>query len=83
MARLWQPNPRSWADPAEDPAVGGTVAWPMPAVLAQAVAGLISPVIPFAGAVLAYAMAEQDQGTFLLGAGLVHVLLVLTLLPGG
>ena len=52
-------------------------------VLALAVAGLISPVIPFAGAVLAYAMAEQDQGTFLLGAGLVHVLLVLTLLPGG
>ena len=83
MARLWQPNPRSWVDPAEDPAVGGTVAWPMPAVLALAVAGLISPVIPFAGAVLAYAMAEQDQGTFLLGAGLVHVLLVLTLLPGG
>ena len=83
MARLWQPNPRSCVDPAEDPTVGGTVAWPMPAVLALAVAGLISPVIPFAGAVLAYAMAEQDQGTFLLGAGLVHVLLVLTLLPGG
>jgi len=36
-----------------------------------------------AGAALAYAVADQDRGTFLLGAALVHVLLVLTLLAGG
>jgi hypothetical protein len=83
MARSWQWRQSDWSDPPEDPTVGGMVAWPMPAVLGLAVAGLISPVVPFAGAVLAYATADQDQGTFLLGAGLVHILLVLTLLPGG
>jgi hypothetical protein len=83
MARSWQRRRSEVVDPPEDPAAGGTVAWPMPAVLALAVAGLISPLIPFAGAVLAYATADPDQGTFLLGAGLVHVLLVLTLLSGG
>ena len=83
MARSWQWGQSDWSDPPEDPAAGRMVAWPMPAVLGLAVAGLISPVIPLGGAVLAYAMADQDQGTFLLGAGLVHVLLMLTLLPGG
>ena len=83
MARSWQRRQSDWVDPPEDPAAGGTAVWPMPAVLALAVAGLISPLIPFAGAVLAYATADPDQGTFLLGAGLVHVLLILTLLPGG
>lgn len=83
MARSWQGRQPDWVDPSEDPAAGCTTAWPLPAVLFLAAAGLVSPLIPFAGAVLAYAMADQDQGTFLLGAGLVHVLLVLTLFPGG
>ena len=83
MARSWQRRHPGWGDPPEDPAAGGTAHWPLPTVLALAVAGLISPLIPFAGAVLAYAVADQEQGTFLLGAGLVHVVLVLTLLPGG
>jgi len=66
-------------EPPEHPAAGGMAPWPLPTVLALAVAGLISPLVPLAGAVLAYTVADQDQGTFLLGAALVHVLLVLTL----
>ena len=83
MARSWQRWPPGGVDPPEDPAAGGLAPWPLPTVLTLAVAGLISPLIPLAGAALAYAVADQDQGTFLLGAALVHVLLVLTLLAGG
>jgi len=83
MARSLQRGRPRALDPSKDPAVGGVSPWPLPIVIALAVAGLLSPLIPLAAAVLAYALADQDQGTFLLGAGLVHVLLVLTLLPGG
>ena len=82
MARSWQGRQPDWADPPDNPAAGGAAPWPLPVVLGLAVAGVISPLIPFAGAVLAYALADQDQGTFLLGVGLVHVLMALTLLPG-
>ena len=82
MALSRRRNRTGWVNPPEDPAAGGATPWPLPVVLGLAAAGLISPLIPLAGAVLAYALADQDQGTFLLGAGLVHVLVVLTLLPG-
>jgi hypothetical protein len=49
-------------------------------VLALAAAGVISPLIPFGGAVLAYAFADQDQATLLMGAGVVHIILALTLM---
>ena len=40
------------------------------------------PLIPFGGAVLAYALADQDQATLLMGAGVVHVILTLTFMAG-
>ena len=40
------------------------------------------PLIPFGGAVLAYALAYQDQATLLMGAGVVHVILTLTFMAG-
>jgi hypothetical protein len=82
MFRPLQPRQASALDPPEDPAVQDAAPWPLPIVLALAVAGLLSPLIPLAAAVLAYAIADEDQGTFLLGAGMVHVVLVLTLLSG-
>ena len=47
-----------------------------------ALAGLISPLITFAGALAAYALADQDQGTLLTGAGLFHVVIALTFTAG-
>ena len=69
--------------PLEPPAAGGAAPWPWSVVLGLAVAGVISPLIAVATAVLAYAFADQDQGTFLIGAGLVHVIVALTFLAGG
>jgi len=73
--------PRGHAEAAPDPIERGTP-WPVAVVVGLIVAGLISPLICFAGAVVAYALADRDQGTILTGAGLAHLLLGLTLLAG-
>jgi hypothetical protein len=65
-----------------DPITGQQVAWPVGVIVGLAVAGLISPLIPFAGAVAAYALADKDQGTVLTGAGLAHLVLALTFVAG-
>ena len=64
-----------------DPAIG-PAPWPVPVILGLALAGLISPVITFCGAVAAYALADQEQGTILTGAGLVHIIVALTFAAG-
>jgi hypothetical protein len=56
--------------------------WPTTVVLAIALAGLASPVLTFAGAVVAFALADKEQGTILTGAGLVHMVLGMTFLTG-
>ncbi len=56
--------------------------WPLAVVLALVVAGVISPIICFVGAVGAYALADREQGTLLAAAGLVHLLVALTFLSG-
>lgn len=73
--------PRAHAGAAADPIERATP-WPGAIVVGLIVAGLISPLICFAGAVFAYALADRDQGTILTGAGLAHVLLGFTLLAG-
>jgi hypothetical protein len=72
----------SGAAPPLDPAAGHPPPWPVAVVVALALAGLISPLITFIGAVVAYALADKDQGTLLTGAGLVHVLVALTFTAG-
>jgi hypothetical protein len=69
-------------EPPADPAAGGEAPWPWSVVLVLAVAGVISPLIAVAAAVLAYAFADKDQGTFLIGAGPVHVIVALTFISG-
>jgi hypothetical protein len=64
-----------------DPAVG-PAPWPVPVIIAFALAGLISPLFTFAGAAAAYALADQEQGTILIGAGLVHLIVALTFVAG-
>jgi hypothetical protein len=64
-----------------DPSVG-PAPWPVPVIVGLALAGLISPLITFAGAAAAYGLADQDQGTILTGAGLVHMILALTFVAG-
>ena len=64
-----------------DPAAGHPP-WPVGVVVGLALAGLISPLITFAGAAAAYALADKDQGTLLTGAGLFHVIVALTLTAG-
>jgi hypothetical protein len=54
--------------------------WPVALVVGFGLAGVISPLISFAGAAAAYAFADRDQGTVLAGIGLAHVLLGLTIL---
>lgn len=56
--------------------------WPMPVVLGLMLAGLISPLVCFAGAAVVYAFADRDQGRALIGAGLAHTILGLTVLAG-
>lgn len=54
--------------------------WPFVVVLAVIVAGLLSPMICFAGATAALAFGDREQGTLMVGAGLVHILMRMTLL---
>jgi hypothetical protein len=56
--------------------------WPTPVVVGLGLAGVISPLLCFAGAVVVYAFADRDQGRVLAGVGLAHVLLGLTVLAG-
>jgi hypothetical protein len=72
----------SGAAPPPEPAPGDPPAWPVAVVVGLALAGLISPLITFAGAAVAYALADKDQGTLLTGAGLVHVIVALTFTAG-
>jgi len=67
--------------PAMDPALG-PAPWPVPVIVGFALVGLISPLLTFAGAVAAYALADQEQGTILTGAGLVHIIVALTFAAG-
>ena len=82
MDLLWRRRKTLPVGPPADPAVGGAAPWPWSVVLGLAIAGVISPLIAVAAAVLAYAFADKDQGTLLIGAGLVHVLVALTFLSG-
>ena len=66
---------------AMDPALG-PAPWPVPVIVGFALAGLISPLITFCGAVAAYGLADQEQGTILTGAGLVHIIVALTFAAG-
>jgi hypothetical protein len=68
--------------PPQDPAAGHPPPWPGAVIVVLALAGLISPLITFAGAVVAYALADKDQGTLLTGAGLFHVIVALTFTAG-
>jgi hypothetical protein len=68
--------------PPQDPDADEPTPWPVIVIVVLALAGLISPMITFAGAALAYVLADRDQGTLLTGAGLFHVLLALTLMAG-
>jgi hypothetical protein len=74
---------RSAERPPQDPAACRPAPWPIAVVLALAAAGAISPLIPLAGAALAYAFADEDQATLLIGASIVHVIIALTFLAGG
>jgi hypothetical protein len=56
--------------------------WPTSVVIGLGLAGVISPLLCFAGAAVVYAFADQDQGRVLAGAGLAHMLLWLTVLGG-
>ena len=67
--------------PVMDPALG-PAPWPVPVIVGLALAGLISPLFTFAGAAAAYALADQEQGTILTGAGLVHLIVALTFAAG-
>ena len=51
-------------------------------IVGLALAGLISPLITFAGAAAAYGLADKDQGTLLTGAGLFHMIVALTFVAG-
>ena len=65
-----------------DPAIG-PAPWPVAVIVGFALAGLITPYITFFGALGAYALAAQEQGTILTGAGLVHMIVALTFAAGG
>jgi len=70
-----------FAPPARDPAER-SFPWPVPVIALLALAGLLSPLICFAAAATAYALADRNQGALLLGAGLTHILLGQTLFAG-
>jgi hypothetical protein len=80
MTLFWKRRPAGPAS-AMDPAQG-LAPWPVPVIVGLALAGLISPLITFAGAAAAYGLADQEQGTILTGAGLVHMIVALTFVAG-
>jgi hypothetical protein len=74
-----------WANagaPPQDPAAGYARPWPAVVIVCLVLAGLISPLITFAGAILAYALADKDQGMLLTAAGLFHVVIASTFAAG-
>jgi protein-S-isoprenylcysteine O-methyltransferase Ste14 len=79
MSLPWR---RSAEHPPQDPAACHAAPWPIAVVLALAVAGVISPLIPLGAAVVAYALADEDQAMLLIAAGIVHVIMALTFLAG-
>ena len=66
----------------QDPSRGLMQPWPDLLIAALVLAGLVSPLITLFGAAGAFALADQDQGIVLAGAGLMHVVLGMTLLAG-
>jgi hypothetical protein len=80
MSLPWQRSAER--PPPQDPAACRPAPWPVAVVLALAAAGVVSPLIPLGGAVLAYALADEDQAMLLFAAGVVHVILALTFLAG-
>jgi hypothetical protein len=78
MASTPEDFPPSRAEP--DPASMPTHPWPAAVIVGLALAGLLSPLIPLAGAIVAYVVASSHQGTILAGVGLAYVLLELTVL---
>jgi hypothetical protein len=66
----------------QDPAQALMQPWPGLLIAALVLAGLVSPLITLLGAAGALAVADQDQGIVLAGAGLMHVILGMTLLAG-
>jgi hypothetical protein len=81
MALPWKHKDARWTSPPQDPAVG-PAPWPVAVIVGFALAGLISPLITFAGAAAAYGLADKDQGTLLTGAGLFHMIVALTFVAG-
>jgi hypothetical protein len=73
---------RADATPSPDPARCLTQPWPDLLIAALVLAGLVSPLITLFGAAGAFAVADQDQGIVLAGAGLMHLVLRMTLLAG-
>ena len=81
MALPWKRKDATWTPPPQDPAIG-PAPWPVAVIVGFALAGLISPLITFAGAAAAYGLADKDQGTLLTGAGLFHMIVALTFVGG-
>jgi len=81
MALPWTRKDARRTPPARDPAIG-PAPWPVAVIVGLVLAGLISPLITFAGAAAAYGLADPDQGTLLTGAGLFHVIVALTFMAG-
>lgn len=79
MSLPWQGSAER---PPQDPAACHPAPWPIAVILGLAAAGAISPLIPLGGAVLAYALADEDQALLLIGASIVHVIVALTFLAG-
>jgi hypothetical protein len=67
--------------PTLDPARIDGRRWPAAVVLGLALGGFVSPLVCFAGAGTAYALADQEQAILLAGVGVMHLILSLTLLP--
>jgi len=76
------PRSRTDAMPHQDPARALMQPWPDLLIAALVLAGLVSPLITLFGAAGAFVFADQDQGIVLAGAGLMHVILRMTLLAG-
>ena len=81
MTLPWTRTPASCTAAPLDPALG-PAPWPVPVIVGLALAGLLSPLITFAGAAAAYGLADKDQGTLLTGAGLFHIVVALTFMAG-